>query len=657
MRGIRLGLVHLVVVVALAAAGGTVQAEATPADSTPVLGRTLTKLDLKDFRGKEWSLNDFAQAKVLVIGFSGVECPLAKLYAERLEEFHQAYRDKSVAVVMIDANPQDSLVELAAFAKKFNLTHPILRDSQQTALAALGARRTPEFFVLDSSRRVRYHGRFDDQHAIGGRSRTQPQRRDLTLAVDELLAGKAVSVPETNAFGCLITRRQSAQANAPVTFSNQIVRLFHQHCVDCHRPGEIGHFSLLEYSEAAGWAEMIEEVTRERRMPPWHADPQTGHFSNARRLSESELQLIRDWVAAGAPEGDPQELPPAPVFNSGWQMGREPDLVIPMSETPYEVPATGVIKYQYFSVDLNFTEDKWIAGVEVIAGNREIVHHVIALAMKPGSHADAESGMLGAYAPGNRYVPFPKGMAKRIEAGSRMVFQLHYTPNGKQQSDISKVGLIFADPKEITHEIRTESVRVRKLRLEPRLNDQRFETVTWTAPADVLLLGLMPHMHLRGKAFRFDLAMPGGKRSTLLDVPQFDFNWQTGYALEAPLELKEGSQIVGYASYDNSAENLANPDPDKVVTWGDQTWDEMGLGYFDIAIPVGQVEHVFAKEAVERLFASLDKNKNALIEKGEVPPLYQVLFNQLDTDEDGTLSKEEVYRGVPLLKKALAGGK
>lgn len=633
------------------------------ADPAPVLGRKLTELSLKDHRGREWTLQDFTDKPVLVVVFTGTECPLVQLYAARLQQLSSELADQGVAVIALDANQQDNLTEIGAQVRRLELTFPVLKDLQNKIADQLGARRTPEAFVLDRDRIVRYHGRIDDQYAVGGKQRTAPTRTDLKEAVRDVLAGAPVSVAETEVVGCLIGKVRQPQTNAAVTYSHQISRLLQAHCVDCHRPNEIGPFSLTDYSEVAGWADMILEVTEQRRMPPWHASPDHGKFLNERVLTEDELQLLRDWVEAGAPEGDPSQLPAPKTYTEGWQLAREPDVVIPMAKTPFKVPAEGEVRYQHFTVETGFTEDKWVQAMEIVPGNRAVVHHTIVFAAGDGERFNGERDFLAAYVPGLRQMPYPDGMAKRIPAGAKFVFQMHYTPNGAPQEDVTRIGLIFADPDKVQQEVRTVSVINTSFEIKPHEDNQKFTSNTVTAPVDLRLLSLSPHMHLRGKAFRYELTLPDGRKETLLDVPNYDFNWQTAYAVAGERIIPKGAKIQGFAAFNNSADNLANPDPSATVRWGDQSWEEMLLGYFDVAVPrttapaeLGQLAQRVRNgnpEAIAKdLLSRWDSSKNGEAERDELPERFRGFFPQLDTDKSGAVSAAELTTGLKALRAA-----
>ena len=458
-----------------------------------------------------------------------------------------------------------------------------MKDPRNEIADRFGAQRTPEVFVLDEQRKVRYHGRIDDQYHYEIQ-RADAQRNYLVDALEALLAGKEIETPETETIGCHIGRILEADESSEVTYSNQISRILQNNCVQCHREGEIAPFELTDYDEVVGWAEMIEEVVKEQRMPPWHADPQHGKFKNDARLSERDKQLIYAWVKAGAPQGDPEELPPPREFVQGWRIG-EPDQVVKMRSTPFQVPARGEVKYQYFVADPGWKEDKYIQAAEARAGNRAVVHHIIVghtgrIEARSRSHG-LSSDWITAMAPGSLPLILEDGMAKLVPAGSKLVFQMHYTPNGTATEDLSYVGFKFADASQVKRIVGTNKAANTRFAIPPHADNHRVEA-DFHFKRDSLMLAMFPHMHLRGKSFRYTAIYPDGKEEILLNVPNYDFNWQNGYALEEPKLMPAGTRLHCVAHFDNSEENLANPDPTKRVRWGDQTWEEMMIGYFDM---------------------------------------------------------------------------
>ncbi len=364
-----------------------------------------------------------------------------------------------------------------------------------------------------------------------------------------------------------------------MTYSKHIAPVFQDRCVSCHREGEISPFPLTCFDEVQGWAETIREVIDEGRMPPWLADPRYGTFANDCRLSDAQKKLIHDWLDAGAPEGDAADLPEPRRFSTGWQIA-QPDQVVYISDQPVDVQAEGVVKYQHFLVDPGFKEDRWIQAAECRPGNRAVVHHIVVNFIPPGGKP--RIGLNGAtvgFAPGIPPVRMPEGMAMFVPAGSKILFQMHYTPNGSPQQDRSSLGMVFADPAEVHDKVESFGAANVTLDLPPGSADVTIQA-QHRFSRSVKLLSMMPHMHLRGKSFRFDVKYPDGRSEILLDVPRYDFNWQLRYELAEPKILPRDTLLTCTAHFDNSAGNVVNPDPAARVRWGEQTWDEMMIGYF-----------------------------------------------------------------------------
>jgi peroxiredoxin len=554
---------------------------ASPEQKVAAIGKTVANFKLRDYRGAERALEDFTDHKVTVIAFVGSECPVAKLYGARLAELAKGYEPKGVAFVAINSNQQDSISAITQYAREHHITFPILKDVKNVVADQLGAQRTPEVFVLDKERVVRYHGRIDDQYGVGY-TRKKAEHRNLATALDELLAGKPVTTPETQAAGCFIGRVQNPSTKGDVTYSKQIARIIQKRCIECHHPGEIGPFSLTSYDEVVGWADTIEEVVRAQRMPPWHADSRYGEFTNDCRMPDEEKELIYKWVKDGAPQGDPKDLPEPVRYVEGWRIPK-PDMVITLPK-PFTVPATGDVVYQFFAVDPGFKEDKWVKASEVRPSNRAVVHHVLVFVQPPGGDTNRQRGFadewLAAAAPGAQPQFAPDGMAKHIPAGSRLLFQIHYTPNGSVQTDQTSVALVFADPKTVKREVKTEMAANPEFEIPANTDDYVIESDA-VFDQDTLLLNLMPHTHLRGKTFKYEANYPDGKREILLDVPRYDFNWQQTYFFAKPKLMPKGTRLHCVAHYDNSVKNLSNPNPNAKVRWGDQTWEEMMIGYYD----------------------------------------------------------------------------
>ena len=405
------------------------------------------------------------------------------------------------------------------------------------------------------------------------------------------------------------------------TFYKDVIPILEQHCQGCHRPGEIAPFSLVTYQETKPWAPEILHAIEDHKMPPWFADPCCGHFANDPSLSPQQLATIADWVKAGAPAGDRKDAPPAPHWAAGWNIA-PPELVLKMPR-PVRIPATGDVEYTYEIVPTNFAEGKWVEMSELRPSARNHVHHAVAYIRPPESSwlrgapvgvpftastlhdprlmHDAHSttsDLLVVYAPGSSPESFPSGMAKFIPAHSDLIFQMHYTTNGRAASDQSSLGLVFSkhSPKQrvLTLQLANDHDTIP---IPPNADNYRVQ-VSGTLPNDALLLSFFSHMHLRGKKFEYNIVYSDGKRETLLRV-NYDFYWQLSYVLAQPRRLPAGTKLEAVAWYDNSKNNLHNPDPNTSVKWGDQTYNEMMVGFFDGAVPVEMdKERFFIRRAI-----------------------------------------------------------
>jgi hypothetical protein len=498
------------------------------------------------------------------------------------------YSAKGVTFVAINANHQDTAEKIGKHVAEYKIPFPVLKDENNRVADKFEAKRTPEAFLLDGERAVRYRGRIDDQFGIGYK-RNAPTRRALVEALDEVLAGKTVTEAQTPVSGCLISRAPKPKADATITYTQQVSRLVQKNCQECHRPGQIGPMALETYDDVSSWSETIREVVSEQRMPPWNADPKYGHFANDRRLATAECETILAWIKEGCPKSDDKDLPPKKEFPEGWRIGK-PDAVFEMQES-FTVPAKapkGGVEYKYFGVETSFDEDRWIQAAEAKPGNPGVVHHIIVYVAptreKRGQRREdgIGEGFLAPFAPGDMPAVFPEGSAKKLPKGATLIFQMHYTPNGVEGKDRSSVGLIFTKqpPK---HEVRTRSIAKKEFVIPA--GDANYKVVSSsTFKEDAELLSLLPHMHLRGKDFDYRVTYPDGKSEIILSVPHYDFSWQTSFRLAKPLPLPAGTRIECTAHFDNSKDNRNNPDPTKDVRWGDQTWEEMMIGFVDYVV-------------------------------------------------------------------------
>lgn len=390
----------------------------------------------------------------------------------------------------------------------------------------------------------------------------------------------------------------AAPQDQPPTFYRDVLPVLQQHCQTCHRPGEPGPMPLLDYAGTKSRASAIRQAVNTRQMPPWFADPSIGHFANDRSLSAQDIQTITAWVDSGALPGEPKDAPKPIHWIEGWTIG-QPEIIFEMPAA-FNVPASGVVPYQYVVVPTHFKKDTWVRVAEVRAGDRVHTHHIVVSVREPGSQwlADEPIGVpfalnphaagggvpgefLAGYGPGEMPEQLAPGQAKLIKAGSDLVFQLHYTPNGQPGCDRSRVGLILShqEPKQRVLMLAAANIR---FMIPPGDPDYQVDARV-TLQARATLVSLLPHMHLRGKSFEFRVAFPDGHTETLLRVPHYSYNWQLSYYLANPLPLAPGTKMECTAHFDNSSANPLNPDPSKAVRFGPQSWDEMMIGYFEVA--------------------------------------------------------------------------
>jgi mono/diheme cytochrome c family protein len=391
-------------------------------------------------------------------------------------------------------------------------------------------------------------------------------------------------------FCCLLaagahTSGASDKQSAP-TFSKEIAPIFYRNCINCHRQGEIAPMSLVTYKEVRPWAKAIREKVITREMPPWHPDPNIGHWANDRRMSQKEIDTVVAWIDSGAAEGNPKELPPAPKFPDGWQIGK-PDVIFHMPEE-FTVPAEGAVPYQHFRVPTNFKEDRYIHAMEARAGNLSVVHHIVIYVREPGykrpRKLDLGEGLLGALSPGQTPFVAQPGTAKLIKAGSELIFQMHYTPSGKETKDRSYLGLIFSK-EPVKKIITTTAAFDTRFVIPPGATNYEVKA-SQEIEQDTEIVSLMPHMHLRGKDITYTAIYPDGRRETLLHIPRYNFSWQVYYYPKQPIRVPKGTRIEVVAHYDNSTRNPMNPDPTREVRFGEQTWDEMMNGFYDYVTEV-----------------------------------------------------------------------
>lgn len=655
----------------------------------------LRSLPLRDADGEPIVL---PPAELTVVCFLGTECPLARLYGPRLETMANEFGRSDVLFIGINSNPQDSPADMARYAAAHAIGFPIAKDADQSIANLFHATRTPEVFVMDRTGRIRYRGRIDDQYQPG-KARPEPTRHDLREAIAALLEGRAVSRAETEAVGCAITRlARSAGAVAEarggnvsadnpsdvrqVTFTRDIAPILNRHCVECHREDAIGPFALTDYDEVVGWGEMILEVIDQGRMPPWHADPSIGEFTGARHIGAAERDTLAAWLAQGMPAGDPHDLPETPTWAGGWSLPTPPDVQLEMRDRPFVVPAEGTVEYQYFVVDPGWDTDRWVRAAQVLPGDARVVHHTIVFVRPPDGSRFRGVGWIGGYVPGQRSEALPPGHARLVPANSKLVFQMHYTPNGRKSEDLTRLGIWFADPEDVTDEVFTRIAIDQSFEIPPGAASHSVALRLDSFPPASRLLAVMPHMHLRGKSFRLDVRRAGDVRGegsegasaeTVLSVPRYDFNWQHWYRFAEPLPLDDIEALEMTVRFDNSAANPVNPDPTEYVTWGDQTWEEMAVAFLDLAQPLTRAEstqsgrmdtahagehgasgvtepaaddhadHEQVRRAAAAFLARMDADGDGIVSRDETPLAFREFgFWRFDSNRDGRLQRGEI---------------
>lgn len=626
--------------VALAAGGwcGNTAADEPAAEKPAVIELDFALLDTA---GGVHSLRSGPDREALVCIFLSTECPIANGYIPELNRQYGALRQSASRVAFYGVISDRSITRAAAarHSADFKIEFPVLFDASGCLAGALKPTHTPEAFVIDARGRLAYRGRIDDVYADLGKRRPAPTERTLADAVASVLAGRAPPRTMAAPVGCLYESLQNPDLAGKVVYSRDIAPILQANCMNCHRDGEVAPFPLVSYADASKRARQIARVTGSRFMPPWKPEPDFGHFVDERRLSERELSLIADWASSGAPEGDAADLPPAPCFAEGWQLG-EPDLVIKMAE-PFEVPADGRDVFRNFVIPVDLDEDKLVAAIEFRPGNRRIVHHSILFLDSSGAARKKDaadpgpgyasfggpgflpSGSIGGWAPGGTPQVLRDGLGRPMKKGSDVVVQIHYHPSGKPEIDQSTVGIHYVKqgkPKPVTAILIVD----RGLYIPPGEKNYRLSG-SYTLPFDVTFVGVTPHMHLLGREMKATATLPDGMVDPLVWIKDWNFNWQDQYLFDQPRRLPKGTRLDVSAAYDNSEGNPLNPNsPPKLVTWGEQTPDEMFVCFF-----------LVTTDDPGQLFPLMIDNFRALGPRLRLAPKQRPLENKEATESGG----------------------
>lgn len=588
-----------VAVVALLGYPATAHAQQVP--SNVKLGKKIDNIVFQDASGKARALHDYQGKKAIVIVFLSFECPVATSYSPVLADMVKKYEKQGVAFLGFCTGEEDDAAKVARQAEEYKLPFPVFKDKGLVATAALKAEITPEAFVLDHNFVLRYRGRIDSGYVARLKKNQQITQHDLRDALDELLAGKPVSRPATQAIGCRIVQEKVVKRPGKATYYRDVLPILQNHCQGCHRPGEVGPFPLMTYRQASRWAADIKEYTQDRKMPPWK--PTAGPaFHGERKLTDKEIATLAEWADSGAPEGDPKDAPPLKQFTEGWQLGK-PDLIL-KPEGEFQLGAGGRDVFRCYVLPTNLKEDAYVTAVEVRPGNTRIVHHALIFIDRTGQARRLEQkekdrekkdsevdkgpgysvsmgvgflpqGALGGWAPGQMARKLPEDTAWYLPKGSDVVVQLHYHRNGRVEKDQTSIGLYFSR-KPVAKRFKGMVIPGRFLFIPP--GEERFRVTGRTPPLaqDITLHSVMPHMHMLGREIQVTIHPPDGKPQTLIAIKDWDYNWQETYFLKEPLALKAGTRFEVVAYYDNSAKNPNNPfNPPRTVWVGEQTTNEM----------------------------------------------------------------------------------
>lgn len=575
--------VALVALCGVLALGATSAIEAYD-EIIPTLPLQAENFRLVDHLGRSHEMDRVYDAQVIVLFAVYNGCPIVQQSYPRINALSMEYEPKGVRFFMVNSNPYDDRSSILKEAEEYEVSLPILLDPMQVVAHRLQLKRTAEALViLTGTYEIVYRGPIDDRFDYGAR-RATAQHEYLRDALEAALAGQPVEKRIVKAKGCIIDLKPRPEN---VSYSKDVAPILIRRCVSCHSRGNVAPFAMNRHRRIAARRGMIREVLMTQRMPPWHADPQHGSFANDKSLDENELQTLLAWLDEGAPRGkgpDPLEehAKLAAGKTSLWSLG-EPDKVFTLSQQ--ELPAEGVFDYRYERVEVELDADRWVKATEILPGNRRVLHHVLVFLRYPDHLAHLQPSRIGGldgffagYAPGGEPDAFPEGTGRWLPNGSSLIFQVHYTATGRPETDVTRFGLHFYEPGVEPSEFYSKAAVQTRLDIAPGDPDSRAMAVfEFEEAADLHVM--TPHMHLRGKDFSFEAEYPDGSRKTLLSVPNYDFNWQRAYRLEKPEHLPAGTRLVCRGGFDNSPGNPSNPDSTRTVHFGEQSWDEMFIGF------------------------------------------------------------------------------
>lgn len=542
--------------------------------SRPVaIGSTVdaASIRFKDIRYLERSPDDFGPRKATVLVFVTNDCPLVRRYFPILRQLERRYRSRGVVFAAVNVGNGDSILEIARQPIDFDLPFPFVKDFGGKIAAMLGATRTPQAIVLDEKSILRYRGRIDDQHRLGG-SLPKPTSNNLADAIEAVLNGSPIAVAETPVDGCMIA---ASTTNGTVN-PDAAAKLVQAHCVECHTKGGSAPFALDTVESVRSHTATIAEVVADGRMPPWYGSD-SQKFRNYRGLSDSNRDAIVAWCRSGTTPPKEEVLKPmAPNLVDGWEIGK-PDRIITMVGK-HRIPAIGLVDYKYVVLPAVFADDVWVQGVEIRASNPRVLHHCNLGYAELGGDVKRPSFITGKV-PGGQAMTLRDGTAFRIPKGAVLGLQAHYTTDGKPEECVLSVGLKYAT--KVSRQLRHVEVAAHRFSIPAGDPFYRL-TATRTLPCNSLGVGMFCHMHTRGRDMTFIAHEPGKPAEELLCIPNYNFDWQQAYEYDPanPKRLAKGTKIECVAHFNNSKFNPYNPDPNRDVPEGQQTADEMMYGFF-----------------------------------------------------------------------------
>jgi len=621
------------------------------------VGRMMPDIRVTDIDERTSSLKALAaNHKALAVVFTSPTCPLSAKLMPTLAAVEQEFAGGGVAFLYVNPTATDSLTAIRGAVKQHGLKGAVVHDGNLAVATALNASSTTESFVIDTAGTLIYRGAVDDQYGIGY-AQDAPRNEWLRDALRAVTAGQRPRIAATTAPGCAIALpEKKAPAAAAVTWHGRVSRIVQANCQDCHRKDGIAPFPLETIADAAAHAGMIKKAVTKGIMPPWFAAPQEGvshsPFSNDRSLTAADRADLLAWLEGGRPAGNPAEAPlPRQWPDAEWAIGK-PDAIYEIPRS-VDVKATGKMGYVNLQVETGLTEDRWVQAIEVLPTARAQVHHVLIFTMVPDKDGRRRvrdgNNFFAAYVPGSNILQYPAGYAKRLPKGAVLHFQLHYTPTGTATTDRTRLGVVFAKQPP-RYEVQVAAAGNHQIRIPPGAENHQEKGIL-PVLFNAQIIAFMPHMHVRGKSFRYELVGLDNSRRTLLDVPRYDFNWQLLYRLAEPLMAPLGSRIEATAVFDNSPNNPANPDPTKTVRWGEQTDNEMLLGYIEYVNPAENPSLARAASDPEPLRLTgkslgilgkrLDKDGDGRISKDEAGSSFAKLHAQLDANADGFVTADE----------------